>query len=87
MRAGEAVAQHYLRDAEAVHHRHRAWKPRLRHAGERGARKIQRDFGIERLVGDERILRAGGRGDSSKAKTITRTIAPLRCERLSQQQA
>ena len=62
MRTSETVTQRDLRDAEPVHHRDGDLKSALAAGGERGACKLQRVLGTERLVGDERVLGAGRRG-------------------------
>ena len=59
---GEAVAQHDLRHAEAIDHRHRRLIAALAAFAERRAGEIEREFRTERFVCHKRVLRAHRRG-------------------------
>ena len=68
MRTGEPVAQNNLRHAEAVNHRYCNLIAAIAAIAQRGTGEIERKFRGHRFIGDERVLRAYGRGEYQSSR-------------------
>jgi hypothetical protein len=66
MRPGEAIAQHNLWHTKAVYHSYGYLKSSFAARRQCGTREVQRSFGREDLMGDQRLLRQSRLGRGSR---------------------